>query len=71
MIKKLSNIGDCGVVCDFGDEVNQKINAGVIQLFHYIKEEVSKGKIEGILNYKFLCDKHRNIGFLKCQRCKM
>ena len=51
MIKKLSNIGDCGVVCDFGDEVNQKINAGVIQLFHYIKEEVSKGKIEGILNY--------------------
>ena len=26
---------------------------------------------EGILNYKFLGDKHRNIGFLKCQRCKM
>ena len=26
---------------------------------------------EGILNYKFLGDKHRNIGFLQCQRCKM
>ena len=26
---------------------------------------------EGILNYKFLGDKHRNIGFLNCQRCKM
>ena len=26
MFKKLSNIGDCGIVCDFGDEVNQKIN---------------------------------------------
>lgn len=51
MIKKLSNIGDCGVVCDFGEEVNQKINAGVIKLFHFIKEEVLKGSIKGILNY--------------------
>jgi KipI family sensor histidine kinase inhibitor len=50
MIKKLSNIGDCGVVCDFGNEVNQKINAGVIKLFHFIKEEVSKGSVKGILN---------------------
>ena len=51
MIKKLSNIGDCGVVCDFGDEVNQKINTDVIKLFHFIKEEVSKGSVKGILNY--------------------
>ena len=51
MIKKLSNIGDCGIVCDFGDEVNREINGNVIKLFHHIKEEVSKGNLEGILNY--------------------
>jgi hypothetical protein len=34
MLMKLNNIGDSGVVCDFGDDVNQKINAGVIKLFH-------------------------------------
>ena len=43
MIKKLSNIGDCGIVCDFGEEVNQKINAGVIKLFHHVRQQVSKG----------------------------
>ena len=32
MFKKLSNIGDCGIVCDFGDEVSQKINTNVIKL---------------------------------------
>ena len=51
MIKKLSNIGDCGIVCDFGDEVNREINGNVIKLFHHIKTEVFKGKLEGILNY--------------------
>jgi len=51
MFKKLSNIGDCGIVCDFGDEVNQKINAGVIKLFHHVREQVSKGNLKGILNY--------------------
>ena len=51
MFKKLRNIGDCGVVCDFGDEVNQKINADVIKLFHHIRHQVSKGNLEGILNY--------------------
>jgi len=51
MIKKLSNIGDCGIICDFGDEVNQKINANVIKLFRYVRQEVSKGKLKGILNY--------------------
>jgi len=51
MIKKLSNIGDCGVVCDFGDEVTQKINTDVIKLFHFIKEEVSRGSVKGTLNY--------------------
>jgi len=51
MLKKLSNIGDCGIVCDFGNEVNQEINAGVIKLFYYIRKEVLKGNLKGILNY--------------------
>ena len=50
MFKKLRNIGDCGIVCDFGDEVNQKINAGVIKLFHHVRQQVSKGNLKGILN---------------------
>ena len=51
MIKKLNNIGDCGIVCDFGDEVNREINTSVIKLFHHVKREVLKGKLNGILNY--------------------
>jgi len=51
MFKKLNNIGDSGVVCDFGDEVNRSINTSVIKLFHHIKSEVSKGNLEGVLNY--------------------
>ena len=51
MFKKLNNIGDSGVVCDFGDEVNRSINTSVIKLFHHIKNEVSKGNLEGVLNY--------------------
>jgi len=51
MFKKLNNIGDSGVVCDFGDEVNRSINTSVIKLFHHIKNEVSKGSLDGVLNY--------------------
>ena len=51
MFKKLNNIGDCGIACDFGDEVNRTINISVIKLFHHIKKEVSKGNLDGILNY--------------------
>ena len=51
MFKKLNNIGDCGIVCDFGEEVNREVNSNVIKLFHHIKEEVSKGSLKGILNY--------------------
>jgi KipI family sensor histidine kinase inhibitor len=51
MFKKLNNIGDCGIVCDFGDEVNQSINTSVIELFHHIRKEVLKGNLKGILNY--------------------
>ena len=50
MFKKLSNIGDCGIVCDFGDEVSQKINTEVIKLFHYVRQQTSERNLEGILN---------------------
>ena len=51
MFKKLSNIGDCGVVCDFGEEVNQKINNESFKLFHFIKKQsVLEGNLKGILN---------------------
>ena len=33
MLKKITNIGDCGILCDFGEDVNQEINLEVIKLF--------------------------------------
>ncbi len=51
MFKKLTNIGDNGIVCDFGEEVNPKINANVIQLFQFIKSKANNKEIEGIINY--------------------
>ena len=50
MFKKLSNIGDCGVACDFGEEVNRSINTEVIKLFHHVKKQSSDGNLSGILN---------------------
>ena len=50
MFKKLSNIDDCGIVCDFGDEVSQKINTDVIKLFHYLRQQTFNRNLEGILN---------------------
>tara|TARA_B100000686_G_scaffold303590_1_gene340545 strand:+ start:847 stop:1533 length:687 start_codon:yes stop_codon:yes gene_type:complete len=50
MFKKLSNIGDCGIVCDFGDEVNKNINAEVIKLFQYVQKYCFQGNLTGILN---------------------
>ena len=50
MLKKLNNIGDSAIVCDFGDEVNQTINNEVIKLFYYLKKQSELEKIEGILN---------------------
>ena len=49
MFKKLNNIGDSGIACDFGDEVNRSINTSVIKLFHHIKKEVLKRNLKGIL----------------------
>ena len=50
MLMKLNNIGDNGVVCDFGSEVNQSINNNVIKLFQFVRKESTKGRINGILN---------------------
>ena len=51
MLKKISNIGDCGITCDFGDEVNKNTNKEVIKLFNFIQDSVNRRKIKGILNY--------------------
>ena len=51
MFKKLNNIGDSGIICDFGEEVNRKVNTSVIKLFDHVKKEVLKGNLSGILNY--------------------
>ena len=50
MYKKISNIGDCGILCDFGDDVNHAINTNVIKLFQYINQQTLKGNLTGILN---------------------
>ena len=50
MFKKLNNIGDCGIVCDFGNDVNHGVNTGVIKLFHHVTEQVLNGNLEGVLN---------------------
>ncbi|MDA7769908.1 allophanate hydrolase subunit 1 [Candidatus Pelagibacter sp.] len=50
MVKNISNLGDAAVYCDFGSEVNEKINANVINYFHYISKLIKDKKIEGITN---------------------
>jgi|TARA_B110000037_G_scaffold34690_1_gene42242 KipI family sensor histidine kinase inhibitor len=46
MIKNISNLGDAALYCDFGIEVNKKINSEVIKYFKAIKEK----NIDGINN---------------------
>ena len=46
MIKNISNLGDAALYCDFGIEVNKKVNSEVIKYFKVIK----KSDIEGITN---------------------
>ena len=46
MIKNISNLGDAAIYCDFGVEVNKKINFEVIKYFKAIKEK----NIKGIIN---------------------
>ena len=50
MIKNISNLGDAAVYCDFGKEVNEKINLKVISYFNHLKKLVKENKIEGITN---------------------
>ena len=50
MIKNISNLGDAAVYCDFGKEINKKINTNVINYFNQIKKLMDSGKIQGINN---------------------
>ena len=50
MVKNISNLGDTAVYCDFGPEVNETINANVIDYFSYISKLVKEKKVEGITN---------------------
>jgi len=50
MIENISNLGDAAVYCDFGKDVNEKINSKVISYFNSLKELVKENKIEGITN---------------------
>ena len=43
MIKNISNLGDAALYCDFGNEVNKKINSKVIKYFKAIKEKNIRG----------------------------
>ena len=46
MIKNISNLGDAALYCDFGSDVNKKINSEVIKYFNTIREQ----NINGINN---------------------
>ena len=50
MIKNISNLGDAAVYCDFGSDVNEKINLSVISYFNSLSKLVEENKIKGINN---------------------
>ena len=50
MIKNISNLGDAAIYCDFGKDVNEKINLNVISYFNHLKKLIRENKIEGITN---------------------
>ena len=50
MIKNISNLGDTAVYCDFGSEVNESINANVINCFNHLSKLIKEKKVEGITN---------------------
>ena len=43
MIKKISNLGDSALYCDFGNDVNQTINSRVIKIFRNLRRNTIKG----------------------------
>ena len=50
MIKNISNLGDAAIYCDFGKDVNEKINSNVISYCNHLKKLIRENKIEGIIN---------------------
>ena len=50
MIKNISNLGDTAVYCDFGSEVNESINANVIDYFNHLSKLIKWKKVVGITN---------------------
>ncbi len=50
MIKNISNLGDTAVYCDFGSEVNESINANVIDYFNHLSKLIKEKNVEGITN---------------------
>jgi len=50
MIKNISNLGDAAIYCDFGQDVNEKINLNVVSYFNHLKELVKNNKVTGITN---------------------
>jgi len=50
MIKNILNLGDTAVYCDFGSEVNESINANVIDYFNHLSKLIKEKKVEGITN---------------------
>ena len=50
MIKNISNLGDSALYCDFGSEVNETINANVIDYFNHLSFLNKEKKIQGINN---------------------
>ena len=50
MLKNISNLGDAAVYCDFGLDVNEKINLNVISYFNSLSKLIKERKINGINN---------------------
>ena len=43
MLKKISNLGDSALYCDFCNDVNQTINSSVIKIFRNLRKNTIKG----------------------------
>ena len=63
MIKNISNLGDAAAYCDFGSDVNEKINLSVISYFNSLSKLVEEHKINGINNISI------NSVYSICQCC--
>ena len=50
MIKKIYQINEQALMCDFGSNINKKINSNVINFFNYITSEKFINKDSGIKN---------------------